>query len=167
MAAKPSEPKRLNRAVGVGEAMGGALDPVFRKRGFASRDIVTHWAAIAPPPYDKVTLPDKLAWPRGERGTEGAVLHLRVAPGHQLAVAHEGARIAAAINRYFGYLLVGQVRISPTPFTARSAPEHDAPTQPSAAGQARIAQQTLGVNDDGLRDALQKLGNAILAKAGK
>ena len=31
-------------------------------------------------------------------------------PGHQLALAHEGPRIAAAINRYFGYVLVDQIR---------------------------------------------------------
>ena len=54
----PPEPKRLNRSVGVGEALGRVLDPVFRKRGFASRDLIAHWAAVAPKPYDSVAQPE-------------------------------------------------------------------------------------------------------------
>src|SRR5437588_348243 len=110
MAEKPEktkEPKRLNRAVGIGEALNGALDPALKRRGFASRDIVTHWTAIAPAPYDKLAIPDKLVWPRGERSAQGATLYLRCVEGHALMLTHEAPRIAASINRYFGYVLVG------------------------------------------------------------
>ncbi len=154
-------PRRLNRAVGVAEALGGALDPVFRKRGFASRDILTHWAAIAPPPYGDVAQPDKLVWPRGEKGVEGATLVLRCHPGHALALAHEGQRIVQAVNRYFGYVLVGQVRLSAEPL--RSAP--GATARPPAAlaevTRARIARTVEGVADAEMRDALRRLGQAI------
>ena len=90
MAVKPrdgAEPKRLNRAVGVGEALQKVLDPALRKRGFAGRDIITHWAAMAPAPYDRIAAPDRLAWPRGQRTAEGATLYLRCHPGHALAPA--------------------------------------------------------------------------------
>ena len=76
------EPKRRNRTVSVADALSGALDPVLKKRGFASRDILAHWTVIAPAPYDKVAIPDKLTWPRGERSAEGATLYLRCMPGH-------------------------------------------------------------------------------------
>ena len=110
--AKDEAPKRLNRTAALGEALGSALDPVLKRRGFATRDILTHWAAMAPPPYDKATRPDKLAWPRSEDGAGGAVLHLACAEAHKLGLAHEGAQVAASINRYFGYLLVREVRIT-------------------------------------------------------
>ena len=92
MASRPKrkdgdEPKRLNRTVGLSEAIKAALDPAMKKRGFASRDILTHWSSMAPAPYDKVAIPDRLSWPRGDRGAEGATLYLRCAPGHQLALA--------------------------------------------------------------------------------
>lgn len=160
--AKRSEdaPKRLNRAVPVSEALGRALDPALRKRGFASRDLVEHWAAMAPPPYDRMARPDKLIWPRGEKGAEGAVLHVSCHSGHALALAHEGARVAASINRYFGYVLVGQVRLSATPFTI---PEAKAPTAPSVGEVARahIEHSVSGVEDSGLREALRDLGLAL------
>ena len=167
MARKPKEsgePKRLNRAVGVAEALNRALDPVLRKRGFASRDIITHWAAMAPAPYDKVALPDRLVWPRGERGNEGATLYLRCAPGHALALSHEGQRLAAAINRYFGYVLVGQVRLSAEPFIPHSAKKPESRPQADAAVRAKVEQALAPVADDGVKEALRRLGRAIMER---
>lgn len=155
------EPKRRNRAVGVGELIAGALDPAFRKRGFASRDIVTHWKSIAPAPYGEVAMPDKLAWPRGERSAQGATLHLRCLAGHQLALQHEAPRIAAAVNTYFGYVLVDQVRLSATPFTPGSAGKAEPAPRPDPVQQAAVGRSVARVADDGLRAALTELGLAI------
>lgn len=168
MAAKPKQdetPKRLNRVVGVAEALSKALDPVLRKRGFASRDIITHWAAMAPAPYDKVALPDRLAWPRGERGAEGATLYLRCIPGHAMALAHEAALIAAAVNRYFGYVLVGTVRLSAEPFIPRSADKGDARPQANADVRAQVETTLAPVADEGVKEALRQLGLAIIGKS--
>jgi hypothetical protein len=162
---EPKEPKRLNRTVGVGEAIVGALDPVFKKRGFAGRDIITHWQAMAPAPYDKVAMPDKLSWPRGERGAEGATLYLRTMAGHAMAVSHDGPRIAAAVNRYFGYVLVGQVRISAEPFSPGSVHRDDARFQPTGSEKTKVNQTIQAVADDGVREALRQLGLGIISKA--
>lgn len=166
MAPKPKlsdEPKRLNRTVGIAEALSGALEPAMRKRGFASRDILTHWAAMAPAPYDKVAVPDKLSWPRGERGADGATLYLRCVPGHALAISHEGAKISAAVNRYFGYLLVNAVRLSAEPF---NPPSDEAPKAARLPELARIkVDATLTrVGDQGVKEALRQLGHAIHSK---
>lgn len=168
MAAKPKQdeaPRRLNRVVGVAEALSKALDPALRRRGFASRDIITHWAAMAPAPYDKVALPDRLVWPRGERGAEGATLYLRCVPGHALALSHEGPLIAAAINRYFGYVLVGAVRLSAEPFIPRSGELPRSRPQANAEARARLEEELAPVADDGVREALRHLGHAIIGKA--
>lgn len=157
-------PKRLNRTVGAGEALAKALDPAFRKRGFASRDIITHWSVMAPVPYDKVAAPDRLAWPRAEREAGGAVLYLRCAPGHALALAHEGQKIAASINRYFGYVLVSAVRLSAEPFIPRSVSKDQAGRSVTAETKAEIERRVGQVADDGVRDALRRLGHGIMGK---
>ncbi|HEV7276888.1 MAG TPA: DciA family protein [Devosiaceae bacterium] len=170
MAAKAKtgeEPKRLNRAVGVAEALNRALDPVLKKRGFASRDILTHWAAIAPAPYDQVAMPDKLSWPRGERGADGATLYLRCAPGHALALSHEGERVAAAVNRYFGYVLVGAVRLSAEPFSPGSATAPQSAAEPSPASRERVENALERVADDDVKEALRQLGHAMLSRRDK
>jgi hypothetical protein len=154
------EPRRLNRAVGVSEALSGVLDAALKKRGFATRDILTHWQAMAPKPYDLVAIPDQLKWPRGA-GHEGATLYLRCAQGHALALSHEGSLIAAAVNRYFGYFLVRDVRLSAEPFTAGSAIKRKAAaTLPEVAKDAGDA--VARVDDPGLKDALKGLGDAVL-----
>lgn len=165
MAAKKQDkqPRRLNRAVGLTEALGKALDPALKRRGFASRDLIAHWHVMAPAPYDRMAKPDKLTWPRGEKGAEGGVLHLRCHPGHALALAHEGARVAAAVNRYFGYFLVGSVRLSAAPFEPPADPPQTAPAVPDVT-RARIARTVDRVDDAGVRDALRELGLAMARK---
>jgi hypothetical protein len=158
------EPKRRNRAVAAGEAVAPAIDAALRKRGFASRDLVANWAVIAPVPYGTAAMPERMVWPRGGRGAEGATLYLRCAPGHALALSHEAAMIGAAINRYFGYLLVDSVRISAAPLVV---------TLPAPASERRLAAEpeppavkeaVAGVPDDGLRTALGRLGKGIYGK---
>ena len=119
---EPAEPKRLNRTVGVAEALGGVLDSALKKRGFATRDIFANWASIAPKPYDRAAMPDQLKWPRGA-GHEGATLFLRCSEGQRLALAHEGPLIASAVNRYFGYFLVREVKLSVEPFRPVQRPK--------------------------------------------
>lgn len=159
------EPKRRNRTMSVADVLAGALDPVLKKRGFASRDIIAHWSVMAPKPYDEVAIPDKLSWPRGERSAEGATLVLRCVPGHALAIAHEGEKIAAAINRYFGFVLVGSVRLSAEPFTPGSGKQEQAPYQPSPGVQAKVGAQLAGVENEELREALRTLGHALSSRS--
>jgi len=118
---------------------------------------------MAPAPYDRMARPDKLSWPRGAKGAEGAVLQLRCHPGHALALVHEGERIAAAVNRYFGYFLVGAVRLSAAPFEMAATVPEPAPAVPEVA-RARITRTVDRVADPGIREALRQLGLAMASK---
>lgn len=158
------EPKRRNRTLSVADVLAGAMDPVLRKRGFASRDIITHWKAIAPKPFDETTQPDKLTWPRGGNA-EGATLYLRCAPGTAVFAQHEAPQIGAAVNRYFGYLLVNDVRLSAEPFTPGSGKKAQKRPQPSQSDIAKVGALTEKVEDDTLREALQALGLALSSKS--
>jgi hypothetical protein len=154
-------PKRLNRTVKAGEAIRGALDPALKRRGFASRDILAHWRAMAPAPYDAVALPDRLVWPRNAANAVGATLYLRCAGGHHLALVHEAPRIAAAINRYFGYVLVDQIKLAIEPFTPGSAAPAPAAPEVDDATRAAVDRVVAGVSDPRVRQALAHLGLAL------
>jgi hypothetical protein len=120
---------------------------------------------MAPKPYDTVAIPDKLSWPRGERSAEGATLVLRCVPGHALAISHEGDKIAAAINRYFGFVLVGAVRLSAEAFTPGSGKKDQTPFKPSQSVQAKVASQLAAVENDEVREALRTLGHALSSRS--
>jgi len=165
MAEKSPPPKRANRFVQTGDMLGNTLDPALKRRGFASRDLIANWKSIAPTPYDVIAAPDKLVWPRRDRpDPEGAVLYLRCREGHALALSHEAPAITAAVNRYFGYLLVSGVRLSPNPYTG---PETAAPMAPKALAPekaARLADAVSAIEDEALRAALEKLGRGVMGK---
>jgi len=148
--------------VGVAEALNRVLDSALKKRGFATRDILANWEAMAPKPYDKAALPAELKWTRGA-GHEGATLFLRCAEGQRLALAHEGQLIASAVNRYFGYFLVREVKLSAEPFTRGSGPKAHSPTTPPEVTR-RADQVVAAVEDPALKDALKALGEAVLGR---
>ena len=162
MADKKKESKRLNRAVGLSEAVSGAIDPVFRKRGFASRDLIANWPSIAPTPYDKVSIPDKLLWPRAQAGAEGAILYLRCAEAQRLALVHESETVAAAVNRYFGYFLVGSIKLSVQPFSPGSETNKDIKATPAPEVRQAVNAAVSGVEDEGLKEALRRLGLGLM-----
>lgn len=146
--------------------IGNALDPTLKRRGFASRDLLANWVSIVPAPWNEVAMPDRLVWPRRDKPEpEGAILHLRCMEGHGLALSHEGPLIAASINRYFGYLLVGRVRLASMPIERkRHQPQADG-IRLSPRDNETIRQATSQIEDAALRQALQTLGRGILGKA--
>ena len=162
---KPADQtKRRARTIQAGDAINKILDPAFRKRGFATRDIVAYWRQIAPENYCDITMPDRLNWPRGEAGAEGARLYLRCLPGRTHEVEHDAPKIVEAINRYFGYFLVGSVRLSNEPFTPRSVETPQKHPHPDARQRDRIDSEVAKVGDSGLQEALRLLGVGISSR---
>lgn len=157
---EPIKDKRRNKVSGLGDVLGGVLDPVMRKRGFASRDLMTNWEVIAPAPYRDVSYPDRLHWKRGA-GAEGAVLYLRCAEAQRLAISHDADLISGAINRYFGYLLVQTVKLSAEPFTPRSVAGPDNAIEPDAETKAEIDAQVEQIEDKELKASLIRLGYGL------
>jgi hypothetical protein len=156
--------KRLNRAAGLAEALGRALDPALKRRGFANEDLLRHWRAIAPPPYNLVTRPVKLSWPKRTPGADGAILHVSCHPGHSLMLQHEGPRLMQAVNAYFGYVLVAEVRLSSEPFLLVAEPVPAPKPDLSPARAATLASSVGKIADEGLRAALQSLGRNLMGK---
>ncbi|HHS83045.1 MAG TPA: DUF721 domain-containing protein [Devosia sp.] len=171
MPVPPHSGKRKTRSVrALGDLVSGLLDPMLKKRGFASRDIIDNWQVIAPPPYNRVTSPHELKWPRGTEREAGAILFVRCAEAHRLALSHDQQRLSDAINRYFGYVLVRCVKLSaapfvPPPFMAGSdAADHDTPI-PDPGLQQQVEQAIHDVADQDVRDALKKLGMGVLGRS--
>ena len=161
---KSKSSRRAGKTQGVGELVNKLIDPALKKRGFASRDILENWHVIAPPPYNKVTIPDQLKWRRGEAGAQGAVLILRCHEGHRLALAHDHQRIASAINAYFGYVLVDAVKLSINPFTQGSQKEVHTKAEPNTIMRDKVDHALMNVENDDLKLALRKLGLGMMSK---
>ena len=133
------------------------LGETFARQGFASADVVTHWADIVGAEIAVHAEPIKLNWPRADE-PEPATLVLRVEGPAAIEIQHLSGVILERVNRFFGWRAVGRLALRQAPLTRRPAPKAAPPPDPALT--ARLA-ATIDVADEDLRNALARLGAAI------
>lgn len=79
-------------------------------------------------------------------------------------LSHEGAKIAQAVNQYFGYYLVGSVKLSVAPFIPHSEKKQHAPSVPSPEVMQKVDTALKNVADEELKQSLRQLGLQMLQK---
>jgi hypothetical protein len=151
--------------VPVSDLAGEILDPVLRKRAGVSIGLVQSWEEIAGPGLSAHTRPEKIVWPRRmheDDPFQPATLVIACEGFAALRVQHETGEIVARVNAFLGFNAIGRIKIVQKP--VRKAPERSKPRlKPvTAAEEARIAKVVGGVEDEGLRASLEKLGRTIL-----
>lgn len=135
----------------------------FARHGFAQADVVAHWDAIVGEELAAVSAPDRIKWPRGaaeEARKQGGTLIIRAAPGRALELQYEASRIIAAINRFFGYGAVSQIKVvqAATPFPA--------PGKPPPLPEKPVCEQELdAISDEPLKAALVRLGRGVAGRS--
>jgi len=131
--------------------------------------LLEHWPSIMGPEFARHTTPERLAFPRGRQ--DSAVLHLRVPSALAASLQHAEPHLIQRINGCFGYHAVGRLKLihGPAPLPARTRRRRtgilapvDAP--PPEAAPPAIRDATAGISDPDLRNALIRLGTAILAR---
>jgi hypothetical protein len=135
------------------------LGETFARQGFASAELVTRWADIVGAEVAAHAEPLRIQWPRRETDPpEPAILVLRVEGPSAIEIQHLSAVILERVNRFFGWQAVGRLALRQAPLSRR---EKKPRRGPDAALTARIAAALPEVTDDGLRDALARLGAAV------
>ena len=150
-----SQPKLLSQIVGK------TIADAFARQGFASTGLVIHWAEIVGAEVAAHAEPLRMQWPRRvhEDDPEPATLILRVEGPVALEIQHLSGVIIERVNRFFGWRAVGRIAIRQAPLARR--PEKRRPAPPDPALVARLAAAMPEIADDGLREALARLGAAV------
>jgi hypothetical protein len=150
-----SQPKPLN------ELVSKTIADVLAKQGFAQTGLVTHWADIVGADIADHAEPMRMVWPRRvhEDDPEPASLVLRVEGPVALEIQHLSSVIIERVNRFFGWRAVGRIQIRQAPLMRRN--EKKKPRGPDPAVVARLAAGMTDVADEGLRNALARLGAAV------
>jgi hypothetical protein len=94
-----------------------------------------------------------------EDDPEPATLVLRVEGPVALEIQHMSGVIIDKVNRFFGWRAVGRIQIRQAPLMRRNSKKK--PRGPDPAVVARLAAGMMDVADEGLRDALARLGAAV------
>ncbi|MCB1543324.1 MAG: DUF721 domain-containing protein [Methylobacteriaceae bacterium] len=162
-------PRRASRAKSLAEFLPDALDPLVARLGMSQATLVLDWAEIVGERLAAVCEPARLRWPpRGPKSdptkaAEPATLMLRVAPGMGLEIQHLAPVLIERVNSHLGWRCVGRIALRHEPF----APKRKAARKPPVAdprAQAEAERLAEGIEDEGLRAALTRLGTAALAQ---
>ncbi len=146
--------------------VGRVLDPLSAKRGFANAELIAAWPQIAGPRYAETTQPENIAWPRGPGAQDGGTLTLRVEPSVALYLQHETGQLIERVNGFLGFGAVRRIRIVQKPLERKARKRVVEAPALSASEEAELDGAVAGIDHDGLRDALKRLGRGVL-KAGQ
>jgi hypothetical protein len=139
------------------------LAPALAAQGFAGRAIVALWPEIVGERLASRSRPLKIDWPRrrpapGE-ASEPATLVVRVEGAFALDMQQLSAVVLQRVNGHLGWRAVGKLVLKQGPVELALPQRTVATADPATV--ARVADQVAGVVDEGLREALQRLGCAI------
>lgn len=159
--------KRQNgNAVPVSDLATAILDPVLRKRAGINIGLVQSWDEIVGERLSAVTRPEKIVWPRRlheDDPFEPATLVIACEGSAALRLQHETGEIIARVNSFLGFNAIGRIKI----VQKRVAPALKLRPRPRALTKeetSKIDRLVGGIEDDGLRDALARLGRSMMGE---
>ena len=161
--------RRPGRAKPLAEFVDDCLGPALARQGFSGADIVGSWAEIVGERLAAASQPIRVEWPRRRPGiesgrTDPATLVVRVEGAFALELQHLAPVVTERVNAFYGWRCVGRIVLKQGPIPQRPLPA--APPRPLAPADARRLEAALVPIDEApLRDALGRLGRAVLASA--
>lgn len=159
---------RVRRSGGAPRSLAQLVPRLTRaaigKHGFSEAGLLADWPAIAGEEIAAHAQPERLEFPRGER--MGGTLHLRVAGAWALALQHLEPQLVERINAALGYCAVARLKLRQGPLHPPPAPRPPDATlsEVDPAARAALAAQVATVEDAALRQAVERLGLALLAR---
>jgi len=158
---------RAGNPVPVSDLASELLDPVLRRRAGLSIDLVQSWPEIVGERLASRTRPERIAWPRRlheDDPFEPATLIIACDGPAALHVQHETGEIISRANSFLGFAAIGRIKIVQKPVSTAKADTKPRLRALSEAERDRLARLTAGIEDEGLRASLERLGASIIAR---
>ncbi len=156
----------------VAKQVAATARAIFKSRGFQQDHILRHWVEIVGPSLAEMSLPEKLAFPRGRKGdtnrrAEGGTLTVRVDGPAALEFAHQEPQILERINGYYGYRAVTRLKLlqAPLPLPKPDRTRRIVPLNESEEAALRAETSTIASPD--LKASLEMLGRKVLGSRKK
>jgi hypothetical protein len=173
VAPQQSEDKRLANekrrygAVPVSDLVSGIIDPALRRKTGISVELVHGWEEIVGEKLAASTRPEKINWPpRGANPDDfrPGTLVLACDQSVALHIQHSTDGIVSRVNAFFGYAAIDRVKIVQKPVGHVDERKRPKRVILSEKDRSHIASVTSSIEDEGLRKALEKLGESIVGE---
>lgn len=138
-------------------------------RGFVQSRVLTNWVEIVGEQIAAIARPVEVSY--GRQGF-GATLTVLTTGAQAPMLEMQKEKLREKINAIYGYNAISKVRLTQTAATGFAegqaqfdhGPVAKPPAGPTPSQIAQAAQTAAPVQDDGLRSALERLGQNILSK---
>lgn len=158
-AAKPYERPRGGEAKAIADLMPQVGRTAFRRFGFVQSSVVTRWPEIVGAHHARVSAPESIRFPAGEKSD--GTLNLVVLPAHAPLIQHILPEIIERVNRFFGYRAVARVKIRQGQVQPASA-ESPAKAPPSLRPiPMELGDSLRDIGDPELRTVLESLARSL------
>ena len=156
---------RHRRLSAVAAPVRGLAKKLLGGKAAVEASVMLDWPAIVGAELAARCQPRKLARGRGANAG-AATLHLTVDAPFALEIQYSAPQIMERVNRYLGYAAVARLALHQGTLDREEKPRP--PRLPPLAPPARqqLERDISGIADEGLRQALDRLGQAVLAKPG-
>lgn len=161
---------RKTAAKQIAELANGIVDPVLARRAGINTALLGSWDEIVGEDFAECTRPEKIAWARRAGAEEGGyqpgVLTIACEGARALFLSHAQGELIQRINGFFGFPAVHQIRIVQKPVSMASRRSR---TPPPLKGEAarKLDAMMEGIEGDKLREAVKRLGTAMVWKRGR
>jgi hypothetical protein len=158
----------MARAKPLADLIEACIGPSFAAQGFASTDILAAWPEIVGERLARHCQPSKLEWPRRRRRDEDGrpepgTLVVRVDGVFALELQHLAPVVIERINAHYGWACVGRIVMRQGRIAGPARKSAQPPLDPVRRGEVALAVSK--IEDEGLRDALDRFGVAVAANA--
>lgn len=155
------------RAKPLADFLDVCLGPSLAKQGFATSDVIVAWPEIVGERLAEFTQPLKIEWKRKgpqadpDSRPEPAILVVRTESAFALEMQHLAPVVIERVNTYYGWRCIGRLVLKQGPVRR---PEKKRPIVPilSDTDRKRVSAATQPIEEDALRLALDRLGQAII-----
>jgi hypothetical protein len=149
----------------ISELANGLIDPVLARRAGINTALLGSWDEIAGEDFADCTRPEKIAWARGndDGSFRPGVLTIACEGARALFLTHAQGELIQRINSFFGFSAVHQIRIVQKP-VSQAAKRSRTPQPLKGEAAKRLEGMMEGIEGDKLREAIQRLGTAVLGK---
>ena len=164
--ANAADAPRVGGARAVSELLPRVGGAAFRKFGFVQSAVVSRWAEIVGERYARVSSPESIRFPIGEK--VGGTLTLVVQGAHAVTMQHVLPEIMERVNRFFGYAAVAKVAIRQGQVAAKSPPRVAPPSlKPVPAEQlGSLGNSLRAIADPELKAVLSALAAGVATTSG-
>ena len=143
------------------------LGRALAAQGFAAADILAAWPEIVGERLAQRTQPLRIDWPRGSAArdrdlkADPATLVIQVESAFALELQHLAPVIMERVNAHYGWRCLGRIVLKQGP-VRRGRPAKPVAPVLDESTRERLSHAVEDVADEGLRDALARLGEAVI-----